>query len=89
MKTLYRKLFLRDLKKLKKQPVYADIINLVFTALPAAKSLKEIAGVKAMQNYSKRYSIRVGSYRVGIEVQDNTIEVMRVLHRREFYRYFP
>ncbi len=36
-----------------------------------------------------RYRIRVSDYRVGIEVNGNEIEVMRVLHRKEFYRYFP
>jgi mRNA-degrading endonuclease RelE of RelBE toxin-antitoxin system len=51
--------------------------------------LQNIPGVKAMRRYPKRYRIRVGSYRIGIEVKDKTVEVMRVLHRREFYRYFP
>ncbi|WP_124971246.1 type II toxin-antitoxin system RelE family toxin [Aphanothece sacrum] len=36
-----------------------------------------------------RYRIRVGDYRIGIEIQTDKIEMMRVLHRREFYRYFP
>ncbi|MFP4247584.1 MAG: type II toxin-antitoxin system RelE family toxin [Halochromatium sp.] len=42
-----------------------------------------------MTGYPNRYRIRIGAYRIGIELQGDTIEVMRVLHRREFYRYFP
>jgi mRNA-degrading endonuclease RelE of RelBE toxin-antitoxin system len=42
-----------------------------------------------MRGYTDRYCIRIGDYRVGIEVNGDVIEVMRVLHRREFYRYFP
>ena len=42
-----------------------------------------------MQGYSNRYRIRVGDYRIGIEISDNTVEVIRTLHRKEFYRYFP
>jgi mRNA-degrading endonuclease RelE of RelBE toxin-antitoxin system len=85
----YRQSFLKDLKKLKGQPVYDRIFELAFTALPEADSLSDITNVKAMKGHPNRYRIRVGNYRVGIEVHDNNVEVMRVLHRREFYRYFP
>jgi mRNA interferase RelE/StbE len=85
----YRQLFLKDLKKLRKQPVYDQIYELAFTTLPDARSLQEITNIKAMKGSSDRYRIRVGDYRVGIAVQENSIEMMRVLHRREFYRYFP
>jgi mRNA-degrading endonuclease RelE of RelBE toxin-antitoxin system len=85
----YRQSFLRDLKRLKGQPVYNRIYELAFTILPAADTLRDVTNVKAMRGYSNRYRIRIGNYRVGIEVQDNNVDVMRVLHRREFYRYFP
>lgn len=42
-----------------------------------------------MKGYPNRYRIRIGNYRVGIEVSGERVEIMRVLHRREFYRYFP
>ena len=89
MDVQYRQSFLRDLKRLKGQPVYNRIYELAFTILPAADTLRDVTNVKAMRGYSNRYRIRIGNYRVGIEVQDNNVDVMRVLHRREFYRYFP
>jgi mRNA interferase RelE/StbE len=85
----YRQLFLKDLKKLRKQPVYDQIYELAFTTLPDARSLQDLVNIKAMKGYSEQYRIRIGDYRVGIAVRENSIEVMRVLHRREFYRYFP
>ncbi|MGK7945796.1 MAG: type II toxin-antitoxin system RelE/ParE family toxin, partial [Microcystaceae cyanobacterium] len=33
--------------------------------------------------------IRVGNYRIGFFGENDTITFVRVLHRREFYRYFP
>jgi len=42
-----------------------------------------------MKGYPNRYRIRIGDYRVGLEINQDKIEIMRVLHRREFYRYFP
>ena len=42
-----------------------------------------------MKGYPNRYRIRIGDYRVGIETSQNRVEMMRVLHRQEFDRYFP
>lgn len=89
MKVEYRQLFLKDLKKLKKQPVYQRVLNLAFEILPNAEDLKSLSNVKAMKGYHNRYRIRIGNYRIGIEVSGDQVEMMRVLHRREFYRYFP
>jgi mRNA-degrading endonuclease RelE of RelBE toxin-antitoxin system len=89
LKVEYRQLFLKDLKKLKKQPVYQRVLNLAFEILPNTEDLKDLSNVKAMKGYPNRYRIRVGDYRVGIEVSGDQLEMMRVLHRGEFYRYFP
>ena len=89
VETQYRKAFLKDLKKLRNLPEYERIFELAFTTLPQATHLKDIANVKAMKGFPNRYRIRVGNYRVGIEVHRNSVEIMRVLHRKEFYRYFP
>jgi mRNA-degrading endonuclease RelE of RelBE toxin-antitoxin system len=77
------------LKNLQRHAAYQKIFELTFAALPAIENLHEIENVKAMKNYPKRYRIRIGDFRIGIEVQGDTIEIMRVLHRKEFYRYFP
>jgi mRNA interferase RelE/StbE len=89
LKVEYRQLFLKDLKKLKKQPVYQRVLNLAFEILPNTEDLKDLSNVKAMKGYPNRYRIRIGDYRIGIEVSGEQLEMMRVLHRREFYRYFP
>ncbi|MEA3342512.1 MAG: type II toxin-antitoxin system RelE/ParE family toxin [Chloroflexota bacterium] len=89
MEVQYRRRFLKDLKKLKNQPIYGRIFELVFTALPKAQTLRDITGVKAMRGHPKRYHIRLGNYRIGIQVHGDVVDVMRVLHRRDFYRYFP
>jgi len=72
----YRKSFLRDLKKLKRQPIYDKIFELAFTTLPEVDRLRDVAGVKAMRDYPNRYRIRMGSYRVGIEVHGDSVEVL-------------
>jgi len=41
LKIQYRKRFLKDLKALKNQPVYEQILQLAFRDLPNAKSLQD------------------------------------------------
>ena len=89
MKVEYRQQFLKDLKKLRKQPVYQQLYDLTFEGLPNAKSLRDVSNVKAIVGASSRYRIRVGNYRVGIVASEEGLELFRVLHRKEFYRYFP
>jgi len=89
MEVQYRQSFLKDLKNLKGTPAYQRIFEIAFTTLPAAQNIEEISNVVAMQGCVNRYRIRVGDYRIGIELSDNTIEIIRTMHRKEFYRYFP
>jgi mRNA interferase RelE/StbE len=39
--------------------------------------------------YNDAYRLRVGNYRVGFFINDDTLLFSRALHRREIYRYFP
>jgi len=89
MEVRYRRMFLKDLKQLEGSTIYEQVWKLVFEELVAAGSLQQIPNVKAMKGHPNRYRIRIGNYRVGIEVVGNQVECLRVLHRGEFYRYFP
>lgn len=89
MEVQYRQAFLKDLKKLKGSEAYGRIYTIAFNDLPTIATLQDLSNVKAMQGCENRYRIRVGDYRIGIEVTEDSIEVIRALHRKEFYRYFP
>ncbi len=81
MEVQYRQAFLKDLKQLKSSTSYQRIYDLAFTTLESINTLEEISDIKAMRGYAGRYRIRIGDYRIGIEVNEAVIEVMRVLHR--------
>ena len=43
-----------------------------------------------MQGFQTFYRVRLGDYRVGVELQeDNSILFILVAHRKEIYKYFP
>ncbi len=42
--------------------------------------------MKTGKNY---FRIRIGDYRVGIKITGNEILFVRILHRKEIYKFFP
>jgi len=87
MNVLADKSFQKDIQKLdtatKKQ-----ISNLLIQ-LNQAKSLNEISNFKKIKGFKNAFRIRLGSYRIGIRLDGNSIVLVRILHRRDIYKYFP
>ncbi len=55
-----------------------------------AKKLSELergltGDIKRLTNFTPEYRLRVGNYRVLFEVQDTTVVVYRVMHRKHVY----
>ena len=42
--------------------------------------------VKRLTNFTPEYRLRVGNYRVLFEVEDNTVVVYRIKHRKNAYQ---
>ena len=77
------------MKKLKKIPIYQEIKSLVFQKIPNEPSITEIRNLKKIKGHKDAYRIKLGDYRIGIFIKEDTITFSRVLHRKEVYRYFP
>lgn len=89
MKTEYLPSFIKDLKKLKKTPIYQEIKTLVFQTILACQNITEIKNLKKIKGHKDAYRIKVGDYRIGIFIQNETVTFSQVLHRKDVYRYFP
>ncbi len=68
------------LKALEQQPDFEAVVA-------------QVSNVKKLQGYRNYYRIRLGDFRLGFaldEMPDGpTLRLLRLLHRREIYRYFP
>jgi len=80
--------FARDLKRLRDKRVRERVKRIIEEAKDAG-NLSEITGLNKMSGYTTFYRVRFGDYRVGIEVIRGEIIFVRVLHRKDIYRYFP
>lgn len=89
MNVEYLPTFLKDLKALRSTPVFESIKRLVFEEIPGYSGLEEIVGLKKLKANDNAYRVRVGDYRIGFTITGNVITFVRVLHRKEIYRYFP
>lgn len=88
MKVSFEASFARDLKKIKNKALLQSIEQTI-TEVKAATTLTEIKSLGKLRGYPTFFRIRIGDYRIGLEVLNDEIIFVRVLHRKEIYRYFP
>ncbi len=84
----FRKSFEKDLSKLRDANLLQKI-RAVIEEAEAAVNLIEVNNLKKLKADGNYYRIRVGDYRIGLVLNETGIVFVRVLHRKEMYRYFP
>lgn len=67
---------LRDLQKIEAQRIAAKLATLE----------SGLTGdIKRLTNFTPEYRLRVGNYRILFEVEESTIVVYRIMHRKHVY----
>ncbi|MBW4583181.1 MAG: type II toxin-antitoxin system RelE/ParE family toxin [Tildeniella nuda ZEHNDER 1965/U140] len=64
-------------------------IKTAIVEVETAENLEELNNIKKLKAKGDYYRIRVGDYRIGLTANEEVITFVRVLHRKEIYRYFP
>ena len=80
--------FEKDVNKIKDK----RLLNLIADCIEniqMANSINEISQLKKLQGVNSHYRIRIKDYRIGLIIENNEIELIRFLHRKDIYRYFP
>jgi len=89
MRILIEKSFAKDVSKINNKKLLQNLSNII-TELENSTSLREITHIKKIKGYKSFFRIRIGDYRLGIEeIQGKGLHLIRFLHRKEIYRYFP
>jgi len=79
--------FVKDLKTVPKD--VREKIAAIICAMEQSTNLSSLTGIKKLKDYQNFYRIQVGAYRLGFVLEENTIVLVRFLHRKEIYRFFP
>jgi len=88
VKVKFRKTFEKDLRKAGDKILFKKIKE-VIESVEQAESLDDISNFKKLKGGDNYFRIRVGDYRIGLFLEEDVVFFVRVMHRREFYRYFP
>lgn len=79
---------MHDLKSIKDAALLSRI-QAVIEAVEQAERLQDVPNLIKLQGSGNHYRVRVGDYRVGLNVENNIVSFVRCLHRREVYKNFP
>ena len=88
MKVRIDQTFRKDLNKLKDKQLEKKVANIIEAILKANK-LSEVKNLKKLQGSDKYFRIRCGDYRMGLIFENEECIIVRILHRKEIYRFFP
>jgi mRNA interferase RelE/StbE len=80
--------FLKELAKIPTKE-RIKIEKFVFEEIKNISAFNELHHLEKLKGDHSSYKIRFGNYRVGVKIENKTITFMRVLHRKEIYKYFP
>lgn len=88
MNIKYESKFYKDLGGIRDSKLLAKMKEVIIDC-KAADNITELKHLKKLQGYDCFYRIRIGDYRVGIEVLNDELIFTRLLHRKDIYKYFP
>ncbi|MEH1872526.1 type II toxin-antitoxin system RelE family toxin [Nostoc sp.] len=84
----FRKSFEKDLNNIRDEALLKKI-KAVIEEVQNTENLADISNIKKVQADGNYYHVRIGDYRVGIAVSESIVIFVRVLYRKDVYRYFP
>lgn len=83
------KSFDNDVNKIKDQKVLSKLRDIIIQ-IDNSGSIGDIPQIRKLKGYDSFYRIKVGDYRIGLEkITTDSIALIRCLHRKDIYRYFP
>ncbi|MCI5142577.1 MAG: type II toxin-antitoxin system RelE/ParE family toxin [Candidatus Electrothrix sp. ATG1] len=81
MKVNIRKSAIKDLKKINQNDR-----RKIHSKISALSEFPNTSNIKKLTNFEPAYRLRVGNYRILFDVSEDSIEIGRVLHRKDSYK---
>jgi len=82
------KSFAKDVEKINSQSMNKKLFK-VITGIQKASKISDISNLKKIHGTKNYYRIRIGDYRIGIIIIKEEVQMVRLLHRKDVYKYFP
>lgn len=88
MKTAFRETFARDLKGVRDKNLLQRVKESI-EAVERADSLNALPNLKKLKGAKNYFRLKIGDYRIGIALENDTVVFVRFLDRKDIYKYFP
>ena len=88
MKVEFKSSFVKDLARVRDRSPKERVKRLI-ERLEEASTLQKISNVTKLRGADRYYRVRIGDYRLGLAMEGETVTLIRFLHRKDLYRYFP
>ena len=80
--------FRKQVDDCKDQRIRSKILSIIENVISADKT-NDFHNLKKLTGHKNSYRIRLGTYRVGIIIEGNTVIFAAFDHRSDIYKYFP
>ena len=88
MKLIIEKSFEKDISKINDKKIRNSVADCL-DSIKQLTTLTDIPNCRKLKKSKTANRIRIGDYRLGFYFENQTIEVVRFLHRSDIYKYFP
>ena len=89
MEVQFDKSFDKSLDRINDLKILGKIKNIVLECEESI-SITSIHNIKKMSGYANFYRIKLGKYRIGVElIEKSIIRFITVKHRKDIYKKFP
>lgn len=78
----------KDLKKINDQSVKSTLADTILNIQNVSKPT-DIQNIKKLKGAKNFYRVRMGSYRLGMIIKGEEVTLIRLLHRKDIYKFFP
>lgn len=80
--------FEKDLHAVKDKKLFSKIKKIII-GCKNSDNVSQIKDIKKLKGYDTFFRIKIGDYRIGIEIIKNELIFVRFLHRKDIYKFFP
>lgn len=88
MNLAFTRSFAKDLRQIRDTAILERLQEII-RAIEAAASIQDLKNLKKLSSESRHYRLRLGDYRLGLIIEAETVTLVRILNRKDIYRYFP
>ena len=89
MKVIFDRSFEKSLDKISDRNIKQNVEKVILQ-IEASSKIEAVSNIKKMRGYKSYYRIRVGNYRIGVELEtSNSIRFIIIAHRKDIYKLFP